>query len=210
MSASYSKSELLFEQIRRALQSGRYLPGQWVDPGSLAAEFSTSLTPIRLALHRLVGAGLLEDRARGGIRVPLPSEVALRDHYTWMERLLLVACDMGPPPLPPAGGRALDPIAPGDDLVKLTWKLFDAIAAATSHNFLHQAVRQANDQLAPVRRAKQHLLEHHAEELSDLLRHWHAQDYPALRSGLRDYHERRRQLVPSIVAALIKQRNSRR
>lgn len=210
MSANHSKSELLYEQVRRALQSGRYVPGQWIDPGLLAAEFNTSLTPIRLALHRLVGAGLLEDHARGGMHVPLPNEIAMRDHYDWMERLLLIACDIGPSPLPHKAARNLEAVSPDDDLVKLTWHLFDAIAGATAQSSLYQAVKRTNDQLAPIRRAKQHLLEHRFEELSELIRYWHARDYPALGAALHDYHERRRQLVPCIVAALIERRDSLR
>jgi hypothetical protein len=63
-------------------------------------------------------------------------------------------------------------------------------------------VKQANDRLAPIRRAKQELLEHTGEELSQLSRHWQMRDMPALKSALHDYHERRKQLVPCIVALL--------
>jgi hypothetical protein len=62
--------------------------------------------------------------------------------------------------------------------------------------------KQANDRLAPIRRAKQGLLEHGVEELAGLDRLWRAHDIPALKSALRAYHERRKQLVPSIVALL--------
>jgi hypothetical protein len=86
--------------------------------------------------------------------------------------------------------------------VKLTWQLFDAIARATAHGSLHQAVKRANDRLAPRRRAKQELFEHTYEELSQLNRYWQMHDIPALKFALRDYHERRKQLVPSIVALL--------
>lgn len=210
MSASYSKSLVVYEQIRRALQSGRYIPGEWVDPGALVEEFHASPTPVRLALARLVGLGLLEDRGRIGIYVPLPSETALRDMYNWMECLLLSACDAGISPVPHKPARSVVVRSPDEDLVKLTWQLFDAIASATGRSSLHQAVRRANDQLAPIRRAKQHLLEHQFDELSELVRYWHARDYPSLKSALRDYHERRRQLVPCIVAMLIERRDSLR
>jgi hypothetical protein len=63
-------------------------------------------------------------------------------------------------------------------------------------------VKQANDRLAPIRRAAQGLLEHTYEELSELNRHWQAHDMPALKSALHDYHQRRKQLVPCIVALL--------
>ena len=201
MDAIHSKSAFVYGEVRRALQSGRYAPGQRIDPSGLAAEFNTSPTPVRLALYRLVGEGLIADHARSGLHVPLLTEVALRDLYDWMERLLLMACDIGVAPTFQQSGNLVIASAE-DDLVKLTWQLFDAIARATGHWSLQHAVKRANDRLAPIRRAKKGLIEHAYEELSQLNRHWQARDIPALKSALRDYHERRKQLVPCIVALL--------
>ncbi|MEY2159862.1 MULTISPECIES: GntR family transcriptional regulator [unclassified Rhodanobacter] len=201
MDSIHSKSAFAYGQVRRALRSGRYAPGQRIDPVRLAAEFKTSPTPVRFALYRLVGEALVVDHARGGLHIPLLTEVAMRDLYDWMERLLLMACDIGAAP----AARKTEPLelaSADDDLVKLTWQLFDAIARATAHGSLHHAVKQANDRLAPIRRAKQGLLEHGFEELSELNRHWQARDIPSLKTALRDYHERRKQLVPCIVALL--------
>ena len=201
MDAIHSKSAFVYGEVRRALQSGRYAPGQRIDPSGLAAEFNTSPTPVRLALYRLVGEGLIADHARSGLHVPLLTEVALRDLYDWMERLLLMACDIGvAPTFQPSGNLVI--ASADDDLVKLTWQLFDAIARATGHWSLQHAVKRANDRLAPIRRAKKGLIEHAYEELSQLDRHWQTRDIPALKSALRDYHERRKQLVPCIVALL--------
>lgn len=196
-----SKSAFLYGQVRRSLQSGRYVPGQRIDPATLAAEFNTSPTPVRFALCRLVGEGLVADHARGGLHVPLPNEIAMYDLYDWMQRLLLMACDIGVAPTARKTGE-LELASADNDVVKLTWQLFDAIARATAHRSLHHAVKQANDRLAPIRRAKQGLLEHAYEELSELNRHWKKRDIPAIRSALRDYHERRKQIVPRIVAML--------
>jgi Transcriptional regulators len=201
MDATHSKSAFVYGQLRRALRSGRYAPGQRIDPTTLAAEFSISSTPVRFALYRLVGEALVADHARAGLHVPLLTEVALRDLYDWMERLLLMACDIGVAPTAQETGP-LEIASANGDLVKSTWQLFDAIARATTHRSLHHAVKQANDRLAPIRWAKQGLLDHGTEELSELNRHWQARDMPALKSALRDYHERRKQSVPSIVALL--------
>ena len=118
MHESYSKSAFLHQQIRRALQSGRYLPGERVDPGTLAKEFRISTTPVRLALYRLVGEGLLEDHARGGLHVPLLNEVAMRDLYDLMQRLLLMACDIGV--APPVWRRQERPPMPGPKMCSTT------------------------------------------------------------------------------------------
>src|SRR3546814_13671093 len=90
MIALQSKSAFLYKQIRRALRSGRYVPGERLDPATIAEEFHTSATPVRFALYRLVGEGLIADHARSGLYVPLFTEVALRDLYDWMRRLLLL------------------------------------------------------------------------------------------------------------------------
>ena len=201
MDATHSKSAFVYGQVRRALRAGRYAPGQRIDPATLAAEFNTSPTPVRFALYRLVGEALVADHARAGLHVPLLTEVALRDLYDWMERLLLMACDIGVTAAAQETG-ALEIASANGDLVRPTWQLFDAIARATAHRSLHHAVKQANDRLAPIRWAKQGLLEGGVEELSQLGRHWQARDIPALKSALRSYHERRKQLVPSIVALL--------
>ncbi len=197
MSASHSKSAFLYGQIRQALRSGDHLPGQRIDPTTLAMEFRTSATPVRLALSRLVGERLVDDHARNGLHVPLPNEVGLRDLYDWMQRLLSMACDIG---FTPASAQQ-EPDA-GDDGAKLTWQLFDAIAHAIPHRSLQQAVLLANDRLAPVRHTKRDLIEHAHAELSGLTRHWQERDIPALRAALHAYYERRKKLVPCIVAMM--------
>jgi DNA-binding GntR family transcriptional regulator len=201
MNTNYTKSTLLHRQVRRALQAGRYLPGQRIDPATLAAEFRTSPTPVRFALYRLVGEGLIVDHARSGLYVPLPTEVAMRDLYDWMERLLMMACDIAPLS-PKPGPSKVESASAEDDLVKLTWKIFDGIAAATGHRSLHRAVKQANDRLAPIRHAKHHLLHDPLEELLTLSRAWHKRDMADLRRGLADYYGRRKKLVPRIVDLL--------
>lgn len=201
MTTNWSKSAFLHRQIRRGLQAGRYLPGQRIDPATLASEFHISPTPVRFALYRLVGEGLVIDHARNGLYVPLPTEVAMHDLYDWMERLLVMACDIVPAS-PRARRTEPQQMSAEDDLVKLTWKMFDGMAAATGHRSLHRAVKQANDRLAPIRRAKQCLIDDPVEELMMLSRTWHSRDIPALRRALVDYHRRRRQLVPQIVDLL--------
>ena len=59
MDAIHSKSVFVYGQVRCALRSGRYAPGQRIDPAGLATEFKTSPTPVRFALYRLVGEGLV-------------------------------------------------------------------------------------------------------------------------------------------------------
>lgn len=202
MSPGHAKHVLLHAKIRRSLQSGRYLPGEWLDYAALAAEFHTSDMPVRLALHRLIGEGLLEPHARGGVHLPLPTEVELRDRYTWLQHMLQAACEIAANRAAPVQVRHIDVTSPDRDLPKLTWQLFDAIAHASALAPLHQEVKRNNDWLAPIRRAKHHLVDDVFDELAQLNRHWQARDWGCLKAVLHDYHERRKKLVPSIVVTL--------
>lgn len=203
MNAIHTKSTFLYERIRRALQAGRYMPGQRIEPAAMAREFRTSQTPVRLALYRLIGEGMIADHARGGLFVPLLSDLTLRDRYEWMERLLLTACDIGWAETAPRHRKLLT--LTGDDLPKATWKLFDVIAEETGNRSLHDAARRTNDQLAPVRRAKESLIEGAYDELAALYATWRQRDAVTLKTGISAYHDRRKQLVPKIVARLIEQ-----
>jgi len=201
MTALQSKTAFLYREVRRALRSGSYLPGQRIDPATIAEEFHASVTPVRFALYRLVGEGLIVDHARSGLYVPLPTEVALRDLYDWMQRLLSMACDIGLDTCV-AGSGGPRPAATQDDVARATWQLFDAIARATGHRSLQQAVERANDKLAPVRRVGLGLVDDAGDELAALAGHWEKRDAAALRAALEAYHDRRAELVPHIVAAL--------
>ncbi|MCD9125347.1 GntR family transcriptional regulator [Luteimonas fraxinea] len=204
MNAIHTKSTFLYERIRRALQAGRYVPGQRIEPAAMAREFKTSQTPVRLALYRLIGEGMISDHARGGLFVPLLSDLMLRDRYEWMERLLLVACEIGWSETPHRHRKLLT-LGDDSDLAKATWKLFDAIAEETGKRSLHDAVRRINDQLAPVRRAKESLIDNVHAEFADLHTAWRDRDVTALKTDISAYHDRRKQLVPKIVALLIEQ-----
>jgi len=148
MSATHTKSTFLYGQVRRALQSGRYVPGERIDPATLAAEFNTSPTPVRFALYRLVGEGLISDHARTGLYVPLLNEIALHDLYDWMCRLLVMACEIGPTPRV-RKVRQLDFNSADNDIVKQTWQLFDAIAHATGHLRLNFQVQRRHIRVLP-------------------------------------------------------------
>ena len=201
MIARQSKSAFLYLEVRRALRSGTYVPGQRIDPATLAEEFHASATPVRFALYRLVGEGLIADHGRSGLHVPLPTEVMLRDQYDWMRRLLQMACTLCFDAARPRTEAEMV-VAPEDDLPNATWEFFDGIARATDHHSLHRAVEQANDRLAPVRRIGLGLIDDAFDELASLIGHWRDRNEQALLVGLDAYHERRAQLVPHIVALL--------
>lgn len=199
MDAIASKPIVLFDHIQRALREGRYLPGAWIDPLALAREFKTSVMPVHYALHRLAGAGLIAMHPRGDFHVPMLFEPNLEERYHWMKSLLLEAIDRSGT-APPA--VALLAVPDPQDTPNAAWRLFDAIANATASAHLSTAIKRTNDQLAPVRHAKQALLDDAHDELVALYGHWATQDFASLKVGVRIYHRRRIAMVPQIVLHL--------
>lgn len=63
--------ELAYDEIRRALISGKFAPGHKMTSRGLAAALGTSDMPVRAALGRLVAEGGLVQRANGTIAVPV-------------------------------------------------------------------------------------------------------------------------------------------
>ena len=65
------------ETLRTGLRAGRFEAGHIFSIAALTDEYGVSRTPVRDALSRLVAEGVLEDDARGQVRVPV---LDLRDY----------------------------------------------------------------------------------------------------------------------------------
>ncbi len=70
----------LYEEIREAILTGRFAPGQVLSENALATEFGKSRTPVREALHRLEIEALVE-RVPRGVRVRTSSPEEILDIY---------------------------------------------------------------------------------------------------------------------------------
>jgi DNA-binding GntR family transcriptional regulator len=77
--------------LKEQLISGRFAPGDHLEPTTIGEELNASITPVRDALHRLVGERMVEAPRNDGFRVPAPTEAELRDLYGWNCRLLELA-----------------------------------------------------------------------------------------------------------------------
>lgn len=69
----------VYRQLRYALMTGRFDPGQTLTISSLAESFSTSHMPVREALRRLAAENALEIAANGSARIPMVSRARLDD-----------------------------------------------------------------------------------------------------------------------------------
>ena len=64
--------------LRHDIVGGRYTPGAILIVHTLANEYGTSIAPVRDALHRLMGEGLVEPQHGGGFQLPRLTEEGLR------------------------------------------------------------------------------------------------------------------------------------
>jgi DNA-binding GntR family transcriptional regulator len=71
MSDSPSQSELVYEQVRQAILSLDIVPGATLSERGLEAEFGASRTPVRAALLRLQGEGLVAREGRAWCATPI-------------------------------------------------------------------------------------------------------------------------------------------
>lgn len=69
---------LIYGQLRAMLRDGRFGPGSKLKLRELAAEFGTSLTPVRDALNRLVAEQVLESSLNRTVVVPIPLPADVR------------------------------------------------------------------------------------------------------------------------------------
>ncbi|WP_395383524.1 GntR family transcriptional regulator [Mesorhizobium sp. UC22_110] len=69
----------VYRQLRHALMTGRFDPGQTLTIASLSDSFGTSHMPVREALRRLAAENALEVAANGSARIPATSRARLDD-----------------------------------------------------------------------------------------------------------------------------------
>lgn len=183
----------VYTAIKEQLLAGLRRPGEHLEPALLGGELAASITPVRDALHRLLGERLVEASRHDGFRVPAPTEAQLRALYAW--RGDLVACAL-------RRRRArLSRTATEATFADAT-DLFRAIARAADCAELEQALASANDRLAAFRSAEAHLIDDCAGEIAAIQLCIRESDDRSLRRELAAYHKRRQRGAPLILASL--------
>lgn len=183
--------------LKEQLTSGRFGPGDHLEPAALGEELNASITPVRDALHRLVGERIVEAPRNDGFRVPAPTEAELRDLYGWNRELLELACRRASgrgasvSPSRASGGAPVTVLQPAD--------LFRRIAAL-SGSFEHEAaVEILNDRFGVLRTCEERLFQDWSEELQGMTEDYALGDLRALRRGISAYHRRRQRCVPELL-----------
>lgn len=192
-----------FERVYHALKdqvlSGAFPPGTQLEPAALSVDLVASITPVRDALHRLVGERLVHTPRGDGFRMPIYTEAALRDLYGWNLRLLQLA--LGPRR---AAARELLQIsghAGPKDLIGATARLFEDITRLSGSGEHLAAVSAMNYRLEAVRR-KEAVLGATDTELDEIKAALASGDHSLLRHLVGAYHRRRISGVPLLLELL--------
>ncbi|HEY8616066.1 GntR family transcriptional regulator [Phenylobacterium sp.] len=189
---SYSTA---IQALRARLREGSYPPGQRICAVEVADELGLSATPVREALCRLSGEGLLEERRGQGFFVPVVAAEDVADLYRLSLVHLLIALGPGPD----GRTRAADePDVGGATPVTLVEALFMGWVRDAGSRSLVRAHGLVQVQLGPLRRAEAGLLDGLEEEALDLAR---ARAGPERLRAVRRFHARRIALASGLAEA---------
>src|SRR5262245_23403208 len=79
--ASRTVAEQTYDTLKGDLLSGAFAPGSALLTRELLARYGCGISPLREAIARLVGEGLLAASGHRGVRVPLPTVGDLNEIY---------------------------------------------------------------------------------------------------------------------------------
>lgn len=184
----------------------RYRNGEWVDGepltvGDLATGYGVSATPVREALSRLAGDGLVEDRRGRGYYARRIDGIDLADLLRVQETLALAALAavrLG------RQQRLLAPSSAGylDDPVQAWEALFDVVMRNASSGFLISIQQRLSDRLAPARRVEAEVLGETPGDFEPLILAQSSPEWTGLECALGPFFQRRRLAVEDLVVRM--------
>lgn len=186
-------------ELRRRLRDGDLEPGARVTAKEVADGLRLSPTPVREALSRLAGEGLLEERRGDGFFVPELSATDIAVLYRLSEQLLLISQGG-------TGGRAREgptpATQPDEDPVRAVGRLFFAWVAESRSRVTVEAYRSVANRLAPVRRREVELIGDLAQEAELIIRLAPSSERRARAPAIRAFHKRRVDLSERLASLL--------
>lgn len=190
------------DALRERLKSGRLRAGQPLTITDLAHDLGLSATPVREALSRLAGEGLIEDRRGRGYFVRRLDVSDLVELYGL--RRLYVAEALGAAggaTGPRDAGRVHIDHRPDPDATpaEAILEVLDWVVASSGNRALFETYRQVCDRLAPAVRVEGQVF-HLGEEALALQAG--AADPPALGLALAVLHEERQGRAAELVRAM--------
>lgn len=161
--------QLALQSLRDQLRDGVFLPGARITATEIADKLRLSPTPVREALARLSGEGLLEDRRGQGVFVRHLMAADIADLYRLSLAHLLIAQDPRRPQLSRRAAAEGDELTDGPaDPVRDIERLFATWVAEGAGRVLASAHHLLQVQLGPVRRIEPLLVPDLADEARGL------------------------------------------
>ena len=195
---SGATAERVYDALKRQIMIRTFRPGQRLDPAALAESLSSSVTPVRDALHVLAGERLVTARTGEGFHVPTLDEPALDDLYAWTAEALLIAIRAWP-----ESGTAIAPevLARTIDMAERAAALFAHIARHSANAEHQSTISSLNSRLHAVRTVEPTVIDQVEAEIDEIEAALTAKDARALRPLIVAYHRRRRRQAAAIVRA---------
>jgi hypothetical protein len=186
------------DRVYRALKSeylaGEFSVGAKLELAAMADRLRSSKTPVREAIHRLVGEQIMEADPGGGFRIWQPAPGHLIQLYQWNAHLLLgLVSLMSPADLVDriAYFDGLGPPGSKIELVMRQGSIFGSIADASGNSEAVAAIVHINERLLSTRIAEIADLKEGVRELRTLTNIAVADVQKSMRRRLESYHERR-------------------
>lgn len=194
----------VYRILKREIIRGAYSLGGRIDAQAIADSVGTSITPVRDAVQRLIGEGLLESQSYGGFHAPTVTAQSLSDLYDWNDRLAQFASKLPPHPDEPLT-QLLEPSSAmnePEEFASSVAFLFLRLADRSNIRAHRRAVAQLNDVLHAARLAEAVTLRDAHGELNRLVTTLDSHHGKAISNRLSAYHQRRRRHIPEILGTI--------
>lgn len=160
MSLAVTLSDEIFDALVKDILSGVIAPGARLDEPSICKKFGVSRTPIREALRRLSGTGLVEMAPRKGVTVARIDAQQLNDMYEALAEFEGLCARLGAVRMTPLEKKRLEVvnenrrkrIADGEkDLAGLNNEFHELIYQGARNPSIASVTRNFRQRLAPFR-----------------------------------------------------------
>jgi DNA-binding GntR family transcriptional regulator len=192
-------AERVYDEVKRRILTGAYRPGERIEVAALTQQVDSSATPVRDALHLLVGERLIETRSGDGFHLPQIDAPALNDLYEWSAQVLLQALRSWETGHGPEAQNISD--LTDADAGEVAGRLFARIGARTGNAEHQREIRSINDRLYAARIAESTVLSDWREEVTALQVEVERGNVTALRRLIVAYHRRRERVVMETIRA---------
>lgn len=187
----------VYSGVRRRIAIAAYPPGLHLKVDTIAkAAGGISATPVREALSRLAGEGLIESWRRQGYRVPVPTASVIVELLQVSQLYLVAAIDEAeqigrPPEGVDLASWSLESSDDEDPQERSTRLLLLSLLHLSSNSMLWSAGTAVVDRLSLVRRLEPRVLTAHASNEA-LGAAFAAMDFTGMRRAVGEFHDVRR------------------